>query len=326
MSSVYPSSIASLANPNPTDRLNSPSHSAQHADANDNIEAIEAKLGVDGSAVTTSIDYLVKNPASNGGGHVQTANKGGTGQTSYAKGDLLVAQSSSVLSKLTVGGDNQVLIADASQAVGMRWGTGATPTVRVYATSSVVANGASSFVGIWNKPSTLSYVVVETQGAGGGGGTTTSASSGADAGSSGGYSWKKVNAASLPIAASIIVGIGGSGIFGSNTAGGTSWFGSVMSATGGGTNLAAPGVGSGGDLNITGSYGTRSITTGSGGTGGSSHMGGGGKGAVAAGNGAITGGDGGKYGGGAGGAFTGSNGDDASGGSGADGVVNIIEY
>jgi hypothetical protein len=37
--------------------LNSPSHSAQHANVNDAVEALQAKVGVDGSAVTTSIDY-----------------------------------------------------------------------------------------------------------------------------------------------------------------------------------------------------------------------------------------------------------------------------
>ena len=33
----------------------------QHADANDAIEALQAKVGVDGSAVTTSLDYKVAN-------------------------------------------------------------------------------------------------------------------------------------------------------------------------------------------------------------------------------------------------------------------------
>jgi hypothetical protein len=39
--------------------LNSPSHSAQHANSNDAIEALQAKVGADSSAVTSSLDYKV---------------------------------------------------------------------------------------------------------------------------------------------------------------------------------------------------------------------------------------------------------------------------
>ena len=53
----FPASLDSLTNPTSSDSLNSPSHSGQHADANDAIEALQAKVGVDGSAVTTSLDY-----------------------------------------------------------------------------------------------------------------------------------------------------------------------------------------------------------------------------------------------------------------------------
>lgn len=142
MSAVFPSSIASLTNPQASDRLNSPDHAAQHADANDNIEAIETKVGVDGSAVTTSLDYIIKNPSSNGGGHVQTANKGGTGQTTYTKGDLLVATSSSVLAKLAVGLDGQALIANSSVSAGVNWAN--TSNNKVAVSASISSNGASS--------------------------------------------------------------------------------------------------------------------------------------------------------------------------------------
>lgn len=55
----FPTSLDSLSNPLSTDKLNNPSHSGQHADVNDAIEALEAKVGVDGSAVTSSLDYKV---------------------------------------------------------------------------------------------------------------------------------------------------------------------------------------------------------------------------------------------------------------------------
>jgi microcystin-dependent protein len=55
----FPTSLDTLTNPTSGSALNSPDHAGQHADANDAIEALEAKVGVNGSAVTTSLDYKV---------------------------------------------------------------------------------------------------------------------------------------------------------------------------------------------------------------------------------------------------------------------------
>lgn len=57
MSTQFPTALDTLTNPSATDYLNSPSHAGQHSDANDAIEAIEAKLGITSSAVTSSHDY-----------------------------------------------------------------------------------------------------------------------------------------------------------------------------------------------------------------------------------------------------------------------------
>ena len=59
MATSFPSGLDSLTNPSSGDSLSSPSHSAQHANVNDAVEALEAKVGVNGSAVTTSLDYKV---------------------------------------------------------------------------------------------------------------------------------------------------------------------------------------------------------------------------------------------------------------------------
>jgi len=53
----FPSSIDALTNPASTDPVSNPSHATQHANANDAIEALEAKVGANSSAVTTSHDY-----------------------------------------------------------------------------------------------------------------------------------------------------------------------------------------------------------------------------------------------------------------------------
>ena len=55
----FPTSLDSLTNPQGTDSVQAVSHAAQHADANDAIEALEAKVGADNSTVTTSLDYRV---------------------------------------------------------------------------------------------------------------------------------------------------------------------------------------------------------------------------------------------------------------------------
>ena len=60
MATNFPTTLDSLTNPSAGNTLNSPSHSTQHANSNDAIEALQAKVGVDSSAVTTSLDYKVR--------------------------------------------------------------------------------------------------------------------------------------------------------------------------------------------------------------------------------------------------------------------------
>jgi len=64
MATNFPASLDTLTNPTSSDSLSSPSHSAQHANVNDAIEALQAKVGADSSAVTTSLDYKVADHAS----------------------------------------------------------------------------------------------------------------------------------------------------------------------------------------------------------------------------------------------------------------------
>ena len=59
MATNFPTSLDTLTNPLATDTLDSPPHDTQHADANDAIEALQAKVGVNGSAVTTSHEYRI---------------------------------------------------------------------------------------------------------------------------------------------------------------------------------------------------------------------------------------------------------------------------
>lgn len=82
MSTNFPTSLDALTNPTGTDNLDSPDHAAQHANANDAIEALEAKVGVDGSAVAGSLDYQMENHA-----HTGAADDGGA----VAAGNVTIA-------------------------------------------------------------------------------------------------------------------------------------------------------------------------------------------------------------------------------------------
>jgi len=63
MATNFPTSIDALVNPTSVNKLNDAGviHADQHANANDAIEALEAKVGVDSSAITTSLDYKIRN-------------------------------------------------------------------------------------------------------------------------------------------------------------------------------------------------------------------------------------------------------------------------
>jgi hypothetical protein len=62
MAITFPTTLDTLTDPTASDKLNSVTvpHATQHADLNNIVEALEAKVGVDDSAVTTSLDYIVK--------------------------------------------------------------------------------------------------------------------------------------------------------------------------------------------------------------------------------------------------------------------------
>ncbi len=76
--------------------------------------------------------------------------RGGTNVASYTKGDLLAASAATTLTKLTVGTNGQVLVADSSTATGLRWstnitGNAATVTNGVYTSGAQTIGGAKTF-------------------------------------------------------------------------------------------------------------------------------------------------------------------------------------
>lgn len=57
MTITYPTTLDTLTNPLPSSDTSVISHSQQHSDANDAIEALEEKVGINGSSVNTTLDY-----------------------------------------------------------------------------------------------------------------------------------------------------------------------------------------------------------------------------------------------------------------------------
>lgn len=57
MATSFPTSLDSLTNPTSTDTTTAVDHAAQHANANDAIEALQTKVGINSSAVTSTHDY-----------------------------------------------------------------------------------------------------------------------------------------------------------------------------------------------------------------------------------------------------------------------------
>ncbi len=84
MSTTFPTTLQDLDATRGTSGqpLSSPNHITHHTKEDDTIEALQAKVGVDNSAVTTSLDYITK--------HLPMANLGATGTPSsstFLRGD-----------------------------------------------------------------------------------------------------------------------------------------------------------------------------------------------------------------------------------------------
>lgn len=209
--------------------------------------------------------------------------------------------------------------------------------IRIYTSSST-----------WTKPSDLSFIIVEVIGAGGGGGGAASSTASNNAlgkgGGAGGYSWKKIVAASLGSSEDYVVGAAGTAGSAGNNAGGTggdSSFGTTPILTGnggvggtGGANgnavafalSAVGGAATGGDVNIPGNIapwafrasGSDAIT----GAGANSLLGAGGAARVNSGTGNTATG----YGAGGGGAGSFNGAGTAAGGAGTQGLVRVYEF
>ena len=103
MSTVFPTTLDNLDPTRGTanQALNSPSHVTHHTNEDDAIEALQAKVGINSSAVTTSLDYLLKNASSANPGHTHTAAQGATDKT-FPTGPIVGTTDTQTLSGKTL--------------------------------------------------------------------------------------------------------------------------------------------------------------------------------------------------------------------------------
>ena len=118
--------------------------------------------------------------------------------------------------------------------------------------------------GTWTRPSGITKVIVEVQGAGSSGSDGNSGNTRYCSGGAGGYAKKLIDVSSISTA-TITIGSGGAGVtsYPSNAGGDSIWSDGTNTLTGGGAGAAGTadyyggtgGTASGGDLNITGQHG-----------------------------------------------------------------------
>jgi len=113
MASNYPTSIDNFLNPVGTDKVNNANaalvHSTQHSQLNDAVEALEAKVGADASAVTTSHDYKLSGvtSAAKAVSNNSTENIGGVKTFTTSGG--VVATSPRIITSINDTNGNEVI-------------------------------------------------------------------------------------------------------------------------------------------------------------------------------------------------------------------------
>ncbi len=122
MAITFPTTLDSLPNPTGVDLLENATlaldHDQQHSNANDAIEALEAKVGIDSSAVNTSHDYKLSGVATGDKAVSKTGTETLTNKTltspvinvtSDATGDIYYRSAGGLFTRLAAGATDTIL-------------------------------------------------------------------------------------------------------------------------------------------------------------------------------------------------------------------------
>lgn len=154
MATTYPTTIDDFTNPSPSDQVGidvgGRTHSEFHSDNNDAIEALQTKVGVDGSAVTTTHDYKLSSVTASAKAVSTTGNQSVAGVKTFTDAGGVVATSAVLTTPKVItsindtNGNELVKVTATTSAVNeitiANAATGANP--------SVSATGDDSNIGI----------------------------------------------------------------------------------------------------------------------------------------------------------------------------------
>jgi len=116
MSTNFPTSLDTLTNPTATDSVATVSHASQHANANDALEALEAKVGINNSAVTTSHDYKLSAVTTTAKAVSTDGNQSIAGTKTFSDAGGVVATSPKIITGINDTNGNELLKVTATSS------------------------------------------------------------------------------------------------------------------------------------------------------------------------------------------------------------------
>lgn len=164
MATAFPGGLDSFLNPVGTDLLDNATaalkHATQHDNINDSVAALEAKVGIDGSAATTSLDYAKNNTCVTTPQYLAT-NLGSSSSSNAFKGCLFTPTASihvhGIIVPITTLAISSTYIGKVVTLASNS--PGATTVATVVGTSDTWTNGPNAAANILEIPCTTKFTL-----------------------------------------------------------------------------------------------------------------------------------------------------------------------